>query len=286
MSTFTAESSPSPGPSDRFVPDQRVTPGEAIARRPLLLIVPAVVLAVLGAVLGLHASSTYTATAQLVVQPLAPTISQLPAAVQSAEDQATNESRLIDSSGVTVPLARELHTTTANIADHISATPIPQSTVIRLDAEASSARAAIGLANAAAATFSHYLNSELQSPAQSLAVFRRYVAAQVVLDQARSAKLALEAKHTGANGLLRASAAIAAAQLRASALSTQYRSTIQAQATAPAVKSFAVATTASSNRSSRVEIYALGGLLLGLLLGAAAAIMLANRRSADEASSG
>jgi capsular polysaccharide biosynthesis protein len=267
----------SPHDQDRLALDPRVPPGEAIRRRPMLLIVPAVVLAVLGAVVGVLASNTYTAIAQLVVQPLAPTISQLPAAVQSAEDQATNESRLIHSSGVIAPLAQEFNTTPTSIANHISATPIPESTVIRLEAEASSAHAAIALANAAAATFSHYLNAELQSTTESGAVFRRYEAAAAVLDQTRNAKLALEAKHVGLNGLVRVSAAIAAAQLRANALSARYQSTIQALATAPAVKSFDSATTASSNRASLIETYALGGLIVGLLIGAAMALALANR---------
>jgi capsular polysaccharide biosynthesis protein len=250
----------------------------------MLLVVPAVVLAVLGAVLGLHASPTYTATAQLVVQPLAPTLSQLPGAVQAAEDQATNESRLLTSSGVTVPLARQFHTTSSSIANHISATPIPQSSVIRLNAEAGSAHTAVALANAAAKAFSHYVNTELQSTAESEAVLKRYEAAEIMLSRARNVKVALEARHVRLAGLVRATAAIAAAQVRANALSSQYQSAIQALATAPAVKSFSSATNASSDRSSRLEIYVLGGLIVGLLLGAAVATMLANRPAAAAAS--
>jgi capsular polysaccharide biosynthesis protein len=252
-------------------------PGEAMRRHPMFLVAPAAVLAVLAGILGLHASTTYTATAQLVVQPLAPTVSQLPGAVQAAQDQATNESRLVESSGVTVPLAQAFHTTPTSIASHISATPIPGSTVISLDAQASSARTAVALANAAAAAFSHYVNEELQSTAASDAVLNRYEKAAASLTRARDLKVALEAARTSPAGLVRATAAVAAAQVRADALGSEYQSAILALATAPAVKSFSSATNASSNRASRFELYVLGGLIVGLLLGAAAAITWANR---------
>jgi len=256
----------------------RTTPGEAIRRHPLIVLVPGIVLALLGAALGLRTTATYTASAQLVVEPLAPTVSQLPSAVQAAEDQATNESRLISSSGVTVPLAREFATTPADIVKRVSATPIPSSTVITLDAEADSAHGAVALVNAAATTFAHYVNIELQSAAQAETVLRRYEAAQARLAETRNAKQALEAKHVGVNGLVPAEAAVAAAQVRANALGAQYESTIQALATAPAVKPFSSASKASSNRDSRIELYVLAGLIVGLLLGAATALMLANRR--------
>jgi capsular polysaccharide biosynthesis protein len=265
---------------DRLYSTRRPSPGEALSSHPLVVLVPAVIFAVLGGLLGFHASTTYTASAQLVVQPLAPTVSQLPSAVQAAEDQATNESRLVLSSGVTIPLAREFNTTPTDIAKRISATPIPTSTVITLDAEADSAHGAVTLANAAAATFAHYVNAELQSTATTEAVLKRYEVSEVLLDQARNARLALETKHVGLNGLVRATAAVAAAQVRATALSDQYQTGIQALATAPAVKPFSSATKASSNRRSQLELYVLGGLLIGLLLGAAAAILLANRRFA------
>lgn len=251
--------------------------GDAMRRRPVVVVLPAVVLMVLGAVLGLHGKSTYTATAQLVVQPLAPTVSQLPGAVQSAEDQATNESRLVNSSAVIVPLASEFHMTAASIANHISATPIPGSTVIRLGAEANSADAAVALANAAAVKFAHYVNRELQSTAESETVLRSYQAAEVLLNRARNTKTAFEGRHISRGGLVSLEAAVSAAQLRATALGAQYQSTIQALATAPSVKPFASATKASSSRSSKVEIYVLGGLVVGLLLGIAAATLLANR---------
>jgi len=252
----------------------------------MLLIVPAVVLAFLGAVLGVKLSPTYTATAQLVVQPLAPTVAQLSGAVQAAEDQATNESRLVTSSGVTIPLAREFHTTSTSIANDISATPIPSSTVIRLDAEAGSAHTAVALANAAATVFSRYVNAELRSTAESDAVLKRYEAAEVLYSRANIAKAASEAHGVSrtAPAHLKAAAAFAAAEVRARALVAQYQSTIQALATAPAVKSFSSATNASSNRSSLLETYVLGGLVVGLLLGAAVATMLANRPAATVAS--
>jgi hypothetical protein len=155
--------------------------------------------------------------------------------------------------------------------------------VITLDAEASSAHGAVALANAAAVTFAHYVNTELKSAATIEAVLKRYETAEALLDQTRNAKLALEAKHVGLNGLVRANSAVAGAQVRASALSSQYESAVQALATAPTVKPFSSATKASSNRRSQLELYVLGGLLIGLLIGAAMAIMLANRRVATAA---
>ena len=264
----------------------RVTTGEAIRRRPMLFLAPAVVLGVLGAITGLSVSPTYTATAQLVVRPLAPTVTQLSSAVQAAEDQATNESRLVTSSGVTIPLAHEFHTTSTSIAAHISATPIPSSTVIRLDAEASSAHKAVALANAAAKAFAHYANAELRSTAESEALLGGYEAAEILVSRAYIAKAVLEAHHAspGAPARLAAVAALAAAEVRAKALVAQYEGRIQAVATVPEAQSFSSAVNASSNRSSLLEIYVLGGIVIGLLLGAAAATVLANRPVASVAS--
>jgi capsular polysaccharide biosynthesis protein len=280
--------SPPTNPKDRVQSgiNSRVMTGEAIRRRPMLLLAPAVVLAVLGGIIGLYVSPTYTATAQLVVRPLAPTVTQLSSAVQAAEDQATNESRLVTSSAVTQPLAREFHTTSTSIANDISATPIPSSTVIRLDAEASSAHKAVALANAAAKTFAHYANAELRSAAESEALLGRYEAAEILVSRAYITKAVLDAHHLSpdAPARLAAAATLAAANVRAKALVAQYESRIQAVATAPEVKSFSSAVSASSNRSSLLEIYVLGGLVVGLLVGAAAATMLANRPAASVAS--
>jgi capsular polysaccharide biosynthesis protein len=259
---------------------RRIGLGEALRRYPLVALAPAIVLLAVAAALGLHRRATYTANAQVVIQALAPTASQLPGAIQSAQDLATNQSRLIESDGVTGPLAKKFHTTNEAIANNISATPVPSSTIIRISAQTGSERRSVELANAAAEGFSRYVNGQLLSHAEINKVFAHYRAA--ALEYGKALLVRQELEHKGkspfSEALVRAAAVVSAAQLRERALDTEYNNLTQSVSSAPTVSPFVMAKSASSNRSSNLEIDLFAALIAGLLIGSALAVMLANRR--------
>ncbi len=251
-------------------------------RHPLLVLLPVVLLAAAGIAVGLRTNPTYTATAQDVVQPLAPTVAQLPGAIQAAQDLASNESRLIDAAGVTGPLARQLGSSVGSIERRVSATPVPNSTVVKIDGESSTAQGAVSLTNAAARAFARYVNaSSSQSEAEAETLLRQFRAASAEYVRTLSTKQRVLAagKAAPAGAVIATTSAANAAQLRQQALSAQYQSLVQSQASAPRVTTFVVARTARSSRQAALQISGFGGGLAGLVIGAAFALLLANRRS-------
>lgn len=249
--------------------------GEALRRYPLVAIVSALALAAAGTVLGLHRKPVYTATSQVVVEPLAPTVVQLSGAVQAAEDLAVNESRLIGSDAITSPLAQQFHLSELHVANHLSATPIPNSTVVKISAESNSETGAVALANAASEKFAAYTSAALQTNTIAKRLLKAYTAAALAYRRALGAQERLGTK--AAKQLrLEAGAAVDAAKIREQALSQQYQNLVQSHSTAPTITPFVFATNASSDRTSKLQTYILAGVLVGLLIGCALATFLAS----------
>ncbi len=277
MSTI---SSPSP-PSESRLPAMHVPIGEAIRRYAVAALLPVVLLAGLGVAYGLRRAPVYTATAENVVRALSPSVGQLPGAIQAARELAASESRLIDSDGIAEPLARQLDTTTGYVVGNISATPVPDSTVIRIEAEGPSADDAITLANAAARRFAGYVNAQTARDEEGDTILADYRAASAAYQRELAAKQGIDRAGSAASPTerLQAIAALETARLRREALSAQYQTVIQSEGTAPVVKTFVVARTASSDRIPTAQLYGLAGAVAGLVVGAALASLLANRRT-------
>jgi hypothetical protein len=239
-----------------------------------------IALAALGLVAGLHRSPKYTATSAVVVEPLAPTVVQLSGAIQAAQDTATNEGRLVTADSVTRPLAAQFHTTRKYIANHLTGSPIPNSTVIKIIAEGNSESSAIALANATATVFSRYVTGRLQTNAAAEKLLVSYTKAVHAFRLALQAESSL-GRTSSKRQQVEATTAVATAQVRQQALSQQYDALIQSHSTAPSVSPFVLATTATSDRVAKIEIYLFAGIVLGALIGAALATMLANRRRSN-----
>jgi capsular polysaccharide biosynthesis protein len=275
----------SPPTTADYDPRLMVTPrlgaAAAMRRHPLVVLLPVLLLAGLGVALGLQRQPTYTATAEDVVQALSPSVAQLPGAIQAAQDLASNQSRLIDSEGIAGPLARQLGTSAGVIENDLSATPVPNSTVIKIEAQSSRAGAAVALANAAAAQFARYVNAQVQDDATAGTVLKQYQAASAAYVRAVAAKQGVgrAGAPSSQTAVVQTTAAVDAAQVRKQALSAQYQSLVQSQATAPKVVPFVTARDVSSDRRSRLEIYVFAGVVGGLLIGAALAMLIANRRA-------
>lgn len=272
--------SSSPTSESRFLA-VHVPIAEAMRRHAIVALLPVVLLAGLGVAYGLQRSPTYTATAENVVRALSPSAGQLPGAIQAAQELAASESRLIDSDGIAAPLARRLDTTTDYVVGHVSATPVPSSTVIRIEAEGPTADDAITLANEAARLFADYVNEQTERGAEGDTILADYRAASAAYQRELAVKQGIDRAGSAAspNERLRAIAALEAAKLRRDALSSQYQTVIQSEGSAPTVKTFVVARDAASDRLPTAQLYGLAGAVVGLVVGAALATLLANRRA-------
>lgn len=278
-----ADDSAAPGyatPQAPYAPNPpRVDAVTAALRYPLLVVLPMLLLGVLGGILGARKPTTYTAESQVLVgQPSPGTAGQLPGIVQAEQSLAGIYAREIDFDAVVVPIARRFHATPASIAASLSATPDPQSPIVRVFATAGSAARSIALANAAGAKFAAYITSLTQSSDPSDHVLNSYTQAATAYAQAKDKEQQLALTSRAPNSaLVQADVAMQIAQLNESTLAAQYQSLVGTQQNTPALSLFEAAATATSNRKSNLELYVFGGVIAGLVLGAALATLVANR---------
>jgi hypothetical protein len=258
-------------------------------RYPWLVLIPVLALGALGFVLAGKKHTTYTAQAQVLIgQPAPGTSGELPGIVQAEQSLAGIYAREIDFDRVLVPLAHQLNTSPADIASRLSAAPDPQSPLIRINATGPNAAAAVTLANGAATKFAAAMNSTTQTTAPANHAFSSYQHASTAYQQA------LAKQHTIAHqlslrgidpstssdaGLMKATVATQVAQLHLTTLASQYQSALATQNNAPTLSVFQSAGGATTNHASNLEIYVFGGAVAGLLIGAALATLLANRKT-------
>jgi hypothetical protein len=263
------------------LPQQRHDIPTAIARYPLLVLVPALILAALGGFLGHAKANVYTARSQVLVeQPGTASTGALPGLIQSEQSLASVYAREIDSNSIVGYLAARLHTTPGQVASHLSASPDPQVPIVRISATAGRPGAAIALANAAAARFASQMTSVGQSTGPVARLIRAYRRAAAAYEQARARQLHIDSTtpNQQSSAVIQANVAASIAQLHENALASQYQDLVAQQQSAPAVRPFLQAQSASDDRTSNTELYAFVGLAAGLVIGAALATLFANRK--------
>ncbi len=260
----------------------RVDIPSAILRFPWLVLIPALLLAAAGGYLGRAKPEVYTAQSQVLVgEPGTASAGALPGLVQSEQSLAGIYAREIDSNTVVDNLAHRFNTTAGEIVSNLTATPDPQVPIIRISATARNARTAVAMANAAATAFANYTTSTSQSngPAQRLLSAYQQSVVAVAHAKARQQQISNATSNQQSSAVIQAGVATSVAQLNEAALASQYEDMISAQQSAPVVKPFLRAQTAAGNRTSHIELYAFAGLAAGLLIGAALATLLANRKT-------
>jgi capsular polysaccharide biosynthesis protein len=254
-----------------------VGPMLAVLRHPWITLLPVVLLVGGAAAIGLLRMPTYSAEARLNVGRVDVPPYTLQGVIIGNQSLAVSYSRAINAPDVlnaatsAVGISRD----TADL--RLSATPVPQSTVIRVDATGASKASSIALANAASIGLRNYV-IRLNKDAQSSAMLRDFQAAQrdAVAAQQRLAR----AQRGGNTALIqRRQLDLQTAQLKASTLEGKYK--YQSGTTPPAnlVQVLAPATTATSDFESRLEELLLIGLVAGVVFGLALALLRANAES-------
>lgn len=261
----------------------------ALRRRWWLPVLLAIVLGAAGAYLGHRRKPTFTATTKLTVGTVDYKTQSVPGFVEAAQTLASSYALTVRSAQVLVPLARTEHTSEAAIAQAVSATAVPNSTVFSISAKQPSSAEAVRLVNAAARQAKRTigaLNTTPRDEARAMAQYRRYTL-QAATAQQKLATL----KHDQAIGdtvsdaqLASAQTAIDAAQARASAYSLQYQSIIsgnQPQSESRLLTIIQPAVGAASDKRSYLERYIAFGIAAGLVLGILLALIIPRRRRRD-----
>ncbi len=264
-----------PAPAHNGLPP--LTPGtglgRALRRHLPLFLAPVVLLTAAGVLLGLARTPVYTAESRLMVGKVNPNSPALGGFVQTTTALATAYSRSIGASAVVDPVGARLRLDPAQVASRLTASPIPQSPVVRVIATGATAPAAVAVARLAAPQLERYVTALNASNPDGPRLLRSYRSATLAAGsaQARVAHLArVYAQAQTPAHLARlddAQADRGTAQLTANAAGAAYELSEQGQASTQIVTVLSLATSAATDRRHMLELLAFAGLLAGLLLG-------------------
>lgn len=264
-----------------FRPLPRIGPLESARRHWLLALLPLIVIVPVVAVVAASRRPTYSAEARLMVGRL--NLSE-PGAIQgyaqAAQDLAATYPLVIDADGVIDPLARTFHMTRQQVISSISASEVPSSAIVRVDATAHSARLAVSLANAASGALVAYLSAQNRDDPDVARLYERMQAAELAYQKAKAAlptttrTTTAPRPPTPAQQRALANAALAQAVLQAAI--RNYQSTSQIATVSSLLEPVVSAHQATSDRTSKLVLATGIALLVALVLGIAAATLQAN----------
>jgi capsular polysaccharide biosynthesis protein len=252
----------------------------SVRRHPLVVILPAVLLLVVGIVVGAKTSPTYSAGATVNVGKSDINTQATPGYVQAAQALASTYSRVAMSQHVAIPVARQLNQSPAAVGGHITAVPIPNSPTFTITATGSSPQAAVTLANASVKALLTYVNQTATQQGGSTQLISQYQAAETKSDRLAltagnlQARLRLHRHGVTASQVTAAKVASQVAALKAQSLSGAYLN-LGTNGSAPSLDVLQNPTSAtSSNRKTNIEKYGIVGLVAGLAIGIAFAVLL------------
>jgi uncharacterized protein involved in exopolysaccharide biosynthesis len=285
-----------PSPSILDEPDQSIqgvfeAPSgfvvSAIGRSKLLICAFAVVIALLGAGYALSRQRTYTASATLQVGQVNPNSPGFYSYVNSSSALATAFSRSVSAEPVLAAVQQKLKIAPAKAVARLSAEPIPQSPAFRVIATGPTESKSIQLANVAANAVVAYESQSNSANPEAASLLHEYSVASLILEHA-AAKLAELESLTRSHGSPQPSrastfaadkAARETAAAKVKAIDAAYTAAVTSQAPRSGLVSLlAGATSASNDRSSKVEIFGFIGLLIGIVIGCVVAILRERHR--------
>jgi uncharacterized protein involved in exopolysaccharide biosynthesis len=251
----------------------------AIGRHKLLVCVCALLFAGVGVAGGVAREATYTAASTLQVGKVNPNSPGFYGFVQSATDLAAAFSRAITAAPVLRTVQRKLGLPPEVAVSRLAAEPIPSSPAFRVIATGPNERAAVALANVTSrALIAYEARSNTYSP-ESGRLLSAYRTASLALAHANTQveKAASEnAKLPTAAGRLKlenAQASRAAATLQTQALAGGYQQSASSATTRDLISPLSGAVTAVNDRKSKIELFGFVGLLGGLVIGCALAVL-------------
>ena len=276
----------------------------AIARNKLLVFACAIILAIVGVVFGSARRPTYTASTTLQIGTVNLNSPGFYGVVSAASSLATVFSRTITAQPVLDELESKLGVTPSEAAQRLSAEPIPLSPSFRIIATGTTPESTISLANTASyAVIAYEEHATKATSPQAVVLLKEYEKAAEQLEHANAsvehltaeqalhrAEALKEGKTPSDDGpspaLQKARIAQTDARTRAVALETSYRSVTVTNAganpTSGLLSLVATAATTTNDHSSKIKLYGLIGLLVGLIIGCGLAGLWERRRTAQQ----
>jgi capsular polysaccharide biosynthesis protein len=257
----------------------------AVRRHWFVAILPVIVFVGAAVALANERPPRYTATADLSVGRIfVNNPAGVSGVIEATQSLASVYSRAISSSAVRDATARAIDERVLRADDDVTATPVPESPLIRITAESSSEGRAIALATAASDALAAYVRRQGRSnkDAAILADYQKAVKSyRQRIEERRRVQRRYDADPTSANEAARdrASVAVSVALLRREAVRANYLNLVQGTAAAASIETFTRATSATSDRLRMQQILVFLGVVAGVGAGTALALLRAYRKS-------
>ena len=218
----------------------------------------------------------YTATSRLAVGRIDITSpGALSGFALATQALATGYSRTATALAVAKPVSAKTGISVKEVQSHVTATPIPESPVFRIEASAPNSGQAIALANQTSKALIDYaakLNQENPDGKRLYSLYRAAVTASSEAQRRLNAAVEASPSPSSQEEIAAARVAVKTSSVRADALEKAYTASIQGQASTQLIQVISPATEATSDRRSTFVIYVFIGLVVGLLVGAAVAL--------------
>jgi hypothetical protein len=246
----------------------------AIRRHAIIALIPVLLLVGAAVALGLARKPTYTSEARLNVGGLNLTQQSLQGYVTAVQALAVAYSRAIDAEGVVRPVARKTGLSPQYVVDHVSATPIQGSPVVRIEAKGKDSRQVVRLADASADSLLDYAVKLNAGRATSKKMLKRFLAASKRLQRVNEKRdRAARRKRPNLNKLQTQSDT---ADLLVRTAGVLYQQSQAGQVLTELVQKLAPAGRPTSDRRSILQEYIAGAALAGILIGIGLAVARAN----------
>lgn len=223
---------------------------------------------------ALFRSPTYTAQSRLNVGQGTITSQSVPGYAVGIQSLASTYSRAIVAQSVTTSLSRDLGISPDVVRSRLSASPVPDSSVILVQATGPSQRAAIALANRGGDALIRYVTQHASSDQNAKQTLKRYRRATIALATATDKLARLRNSGASSADLVRAQADVQAAHLRSKTLSQSYTALQQGVSASSLLQTLAPASTATSDARSWLERVGVLGVLAGAFLAVLTAVAL------------
>lgn len=243
---------------------------ESLQRFWLVLLGLSLLGAGIGAIYGTSKDPTYTASAELSVGRVDVATQSIPGFTQAALTLADSYARAIAADKVISGISEDVGISPTEVADKVTATPIPETGTVTVLADADSADGAAELANAAADQLIAYVHKLNKFNPDSKRLLDQYDKASQALGEAKE-------KEQDEGTTPQTEAAVRTAELKLNTLANLYATSQSGQASPNTLQILALAGDADSDKSSTVQQAALVGFVLGLLLGVLIAVPLDRR---------
>jgi hypothetical protein len=269
----------------------------AVRRWPVVL-ATTVVLVAAAIAAGLAQQPTYTASADINVGRVDVRVQTLPGYVAGAQALAGAYSRVATSDQIVAGVARRLHLPAGEVRSRLGATPIPEATIFRIFGSGDSVEDAVRFTRAATAEMEAYVASTdddqttltgvlsaYRDQARTAADLRQRIdrvraqatpAATAIVTPTSSA--ARRARQRRTDELARLQVALDTAELKMQSLGSRYAERGNELAATAGIEVINRPLSASSDRNRTLQRLVAVGLVAGVLLGAALAVLFDRRR--------